>query len=238
MTEGEGVPEEVDEGTGATEGTGVTAETAAAGKHPWVWYFVGGLLVIVAGAGWMAWTAVRQQQAVVSLKVIGAQLRYADELPFASLSPPMSWLNRWLGHDWAASLVQVNLGRSKVSDDDLQCLEKLPGLKFLWLQDTHVGNDGIAHLKSCLHIQELYLANTKVTDDGLASIAGLRKMKFLSLSGCHITDAGLIHLQGMTNLQRLDMPNTGVTPRGVAELQKSLPAVKITYASGRRKSGS
>jgi hypothetical protein len=236
MTEPEEVPgQEPWEETDLDRVEGETDDAAAAAvktKRRWWPYGLVVLAAVVAGAGWLAWSARRQEAAVASLRDLGAQLHYADEMPFAALYPPMSWLSQWLGHDWGASLVQVNLGRSNVSDDDLACMEKLSGVKFLWLQQTAVTDRGVAHLSHCTRMEELYLANTNVTDEGLASLAGMTHMRFLSLSGCNITDKGLEHLRNMSNLTRLDMPETRVTPAGVAKLQKHVPGAKIVYSAG------
>jgi hypothetical protein len=224
------------------ESNGIEGEPAdvagvkSKGKRRWWAYGLVVLAALVAGAGWLARSAQRQEEAVASLKTVGAQFKYDDEIPpFSGLWPPMSWLNRWLGHDWAASLVQVNLGRSRVNDDDLACFEKLSGVQFVWLQQTGVTNKGLAHLSGCTKLEELYLANTKVTDEGLAALAGMKHMRFLSLSGCEITDKGLDYLGGMRNLVRLDMPQTFVTPAGVAKLQKKIPGAKIVYTAGATK---
>ncbi|HEV3341154.1 MAG TPA: hypothetical protein VG125_12380 [Pirellulales bacterium] len=212
-----------------------TAGAAVKTKRRWWPYGLVALAAVVGGAGWFAWSARRQETAVALLRPLGAQLRYADEMPFAGLSPPWSWLNRWLGHDWAASLVQVNLGRSDVGDDDLACFEKLSGVRFIWLQQTGVSDKGLAHLSGCTSLEELYLSDTRVTDDGLASLVGMKHMRFLSLSGCEITDEGLQHLRGMSHLVRLDIPQTRVTPAGVAKLQKEIPGAKIVYTAGATK---
>lgn len=189
------------------------------------------LVAVVASAGWLAWSARRQAATAAQLTTLGAQVRYADELPFAKLYPPMSWLSQWLGHDWGAALVQVKLAGPKITDDDLACFEKLSDLRFVWLQQTAVGDRGLAHLKRCTNLEELYLAHTNVTDAGLAELANLKQLRFLSLGACPITDAGLEHLQGLNNLTRLDLPLTNVTPAGVANLQKHIPQTKIVFSA-------
>ncbi len=49
----------------------------------------------------------------------------------------------------------------------------------------------------------------------------------LVLQGPKVTDAGLSHLKGLKQLDSLLIYNTGVTEKGKADLQQTLPKLKI-----------
>ncbi|HWB12505.1 MAG TPA: hypothetical protein VG826_24990 [Pirellulales bacterium] len=210
------------------DGPGTVCQAVGWGARRWL-LSAAALLVVAFGitAGWWAVSAQRQIAAVQSLDKVGAAIVYSDEVPYGSKIPLAGWLKSTAGHDWSASVVQIKLGRSQVTDEDLRSLENLPSLRFLWLFNTEVGDEGLSHLSSLTRLEELSLGETKITDAGLAHLAGLRKLRFLSLYGTHITDAGLAHLHGLKSLVRIDLQRTGVTAAGVAELRKSLPSANI-----------
>ena len=78
-------------------------------------------------------------------------------------------------------------------------------------------------------IVEVSLSNKKdVTDAGLVHLTGLTKLEALNLINTDITDAGLVYLKALSGLEKLSLFGTKVTRAGVAELQKALPACRIT----------
>ena len=60
----------------------------------------------------------------------------------------------------------------------------MTGLEHLYLDNTRVGDAGVAHLTGLTRLQSLYLANTRVTDAGLAQLrgAGFRSDQRIGLS--------------------------------------------------------
>lgn len=149
-----------------------------------------------------------------------------------------------------ASLKQLCLGRTAVTDEGLAVVARLPrlewldlsftkatdrtveramvakGLRQLFLEETRVGNESLARIAGLRELEELDLSGTQVTDDGLRHLAGLKKLRQLFLTNCRITDAGLTNLKGLKLLENVDLQGTQVSPQGLAELRKMLPAWK------------
>jgi mono/diheme cytochrome c family protein len=94
----------------------------------------------------------------------------------------------------AGSLVDLNLGRTKVTDA------------------------GLATLAGASNLQRLRLENTAVTDAGLDHLKGLEKLEYLNLFNTQITDAGLEKLHGIKGLRRLYAWETKATKEGAEKL--------------------
>ena len=146
-----------------------------------------------------------------------------------------------------ASIKNLSLGRTSVTDAGLACLggcKKLEwldlsltaagdeglksitaatGLKQIFLEGTKVTDAGLATLAAFKQLEELDLSKLPISDDGLTKIAGQRNLKILYLTGSPITDAGLAHLKNLKALETLETTGTQVTPEGLKTLQKSLP---------------
>ncbi len=138
-------------------------------------------------------------------------------------------LGAWIRQDDQGGVVEVALGRNKITDAGLVHLKGLTKLQSLVLSDTKITDAGLVHLKGLTNLQTLYLYNTQITDAGLVHLKGLINLELIGLGFCRkITDAGLVHLKGMTNLEKLILYDAKVTDAGVADLQKALPNCKIT----------
>jgi len=103
----------------------------------------------------------------------------------------------------APNVVEVDLARTKLTDDGLKAIGKLGRL-------TH-----------------LNLNRTAITDDGLAHLADLRSLRWLNLYGTAVTDASLVILAKHKKLEALYIWDTKITPEGADKLRKSLPDTKI-----------
>ena len=124
-------------------------------------------------------------------------------------------------------VVQVDLDRAPISDQDLQHLVGLTSLQALWLDETGITDKGLKTLRGLDSLEELTLNGTQITDKGLAHLQGLTQLTGLYLLGNKITDAGLAELVGLTGLLQLWLDDTAVTDEGVAKLQKALPGCEI-----------
>ena len=78
------------------------------------------------------------------------------------------------------TLVSLNLGMTKVTDNGLARIMAQKTLKSLWL----------------------YFA-TGITDSGLVNLKDMQDLRRLSLSGTSITDAGLRWLESLTQIETL-----------------------------------
>jgi hypothetical protein len=67
-----------------------------------------------------------------------------------------------------------------------------------------------------------------VTDAGLPHLLGLTSLSSLDLARTAVTDAGLTHLKVLAGLRWLDLSHTLVTEQGARELERTLPAARIS----------
>jgi WD40 repeat protein len=100
------------------------------------------------------------------------------------------------------------------------------------LSNTSIGDAGLAHLKDCTEIQNLFLNQTKVTDQGLANVKDFTKLLSLHLEDTAVTDEGMKHLVGLTRLRNMNLSRTKVTSTEVASLERSIPGLKVFRNDG------
>src|SRR5687767_5640272 len=78
-----------------------------------------------------------------------------------------------LGRRFNPQSGRLDLYETKVTDDDLQAIAGLDGLRVLNLNVTSITDKGLAHLQGTRSLEILYLAGTRVTDQGLQHLRGL-----------------------------------------------------------------
>jgi Leucine-rich repeat (LRR) protein len=114
----------------------------------------------------------------------------------------------------------LDLRRTKVTDDGLRHLEKLPQLGQLTLGN----NDVWASLNVARPI-------SPITDAGLIHLKGLTRLTNLHLDGLPITDTGLDALKDLPALGGLFLSRTKIKGPGLARL-KSLPTLAVLFLDG------
>jgi hypothetical protein len=97
----------------------------------------------------------------------------------------------------------------------------------VYLMKTTANDADLSSIAALTSVRFVYLDETQVTDAGLAHLQAMKGLETLSLSGTRLTDSGLEILKGLTNLENLYLHDTEVTNAGVAELQRTLPDLKI-----------
>lgn len=104
----------------------------------------------------------------------------------------------------AASIVELNLSRSNITDEALSIIGSLPEL-------TH-----------------LRLDNNQLSDKGLAALRNMSELTYLNLHGNKgITDAGLDALAQLPALRKVFLWNTSVSARGVAALRARRADIQV-----------
>ena len=101
------------------------------------------------------------------------------------------------------NLVQLEIGRTNVSDVALEHVKALPNLVRLDLHQTEIG------------------------DVAMASLGHLEHLQYLNLYGTKVTDAGLQQLRGLSALRQLYVWQSAVTEEGVAGLGSQLPELTV-----------
>jgi len=134
-------------------------------------------------------------------------------------------------------------GVTTVDDGAMADIGKLTKMKALLLDFLWVSEDGLARLKGCQHLEEIYLARTlagdeamamlqhfpklrklrisatQITGKGLAALSKLRQLEDLDISECsQLFDSDLAPLAAMTQLKRLNLWRDAITDVGVAHL--------------------
>jgi hypothetical protein len=121
-------------------------------------------------------------------------------------------------------LEELDLSDTAITDKGLVCLQKIPGLMSLNLNDCKwVGDKGLEHLLSLTHLTRLYLKGTKVSNKGLAYLRNLSRMTHLVLRGTNLAGTGLMILEGLYDLRYLDISRTQVNDAGL------LPICRFPY---------
>ncbi len=113
-------------------------------------------------------------------------------------------------------------------DEDLACLSKLTGLKWLQLGPHEgISDAGMAHLAGLTSLERFGIGGAGLTDNGLAYLANMKKLDHLTLTG-DFTDDGLRHLEGLTELSYLNVTSEGAFSNGALDrLRKSLPKIQV-----------
>ncbi len=130
-------------------------------------------------------------------------------------------------------VISLIMGFTKVSDDDLADLDKLPKLEYIALDNTNVTDAGLKHLADLKSLKILYLGSNSLTAAGIKHLSGLRGLQFLDLSDLPIGDDALPSLAGMKKLEKLNLYDTNVTLEGTFGFAKALPDLEVTAPFGR-----
>ena len=140
-------------------------------KRRWAQFSLGTMFIVVTV--FCVWLAVlvnrahRQREAVAAIEQLGGIVGYDEPaLP--------NWLQK-LGGDAFVHVVDVNLFKCPVTDDELACLEGLPHTRFLSLGDTPISDGAIRHIAG-LPLRRLYLSDTRLTDMGAKQLDKLRDL--------------------------------------------------------------
>jgi hypothetical protein len=211
------------------------------------------LLLGVVSTAMVGIPAYRQQVAIRQLRLSGCEFLTRHNVPGWLRRP--AWLRRWvwnqrnklfeevywvdlrraqdpgaeLSHlDGLASIHEVILVRTPVTDSDLVQLKGLTNIQELLLTGTSVTDAGLVHLKELTSMKVLKLDNTRVTDAGLAHLRGMTKMEGLSLVGTQVTEVGMQHLEVLPKLRLLVLSNITETNPGVVKLKRALPGLRVS----------
>jgi hypothetical protein len=103
------------------------------------------------------------------------------------------------------NIVQLDLGRTIITDAALKSVAQLPRLLSLDLRQT------------------------KVTDAGLEALKGHKRLQTINLYGTEVTDAGIKHLAGIKTLKNVYLWQSKATKAGVKQLTAALPGVKVSF---------
>jgi len=116
---------------------------------------------------------------------------------------------------------EIDLSGTKISDEALEHLEKMPGLSRIDLSRTSVTDNQLWRLKAMKDMRHIRVADTGITDEGVKSLIHVLRSsghgKDLDLSGTVISDACLEDLKGL-GFDNLKLSHTKVTDKGIMHL--------------------
>jgi mono/diheme cytochrome c family protein len=124
--------------------------------------------------------------------------------------------------------VNYHLVGTAIKDEHLAPLKAISEqLVELNLGKTAVTDAGLAHLAGLKWLERLHLEQNAVTDAGLPHLKGLAELQYLNLYETKVTDAGLEHLKGLKKLRKLYLWKSEVTEAGAKALTAALPELQI-----------
>jgi internalin A len=159
--------------------------------------------------------------AVLSILAAGWIARGA-EAPQPDLARSIEALGGDVVRGSDGNIVEVSLARTWASNNDIERVVEIKGLKRLDLSFTYVSDAGIERLQQLQQLEELTLDATEAITDAAASYLRANKhLRKLVLRGTDITDVGMPYLAALTGLKSLDLSHTMVGDVGL----ESLPAL-------------
>jgi hypothetical protein len=162
------------------------------------------LTVACLWLGFEVTQARRQRAAVQALEKLGAHVAYDYAEPgtqyesggspprLRTLSPVKQWVADWLGKDYVATAIRVQLSSPTVDDESLAPLADLPDLQSIHLDRcVQVTDATLRNLPPSTRLMALMLFGTSVSDTGLKELERFPSLEGLSVDGTLVTDAGL-----------------------------------------------
>jgi Leucine-rich repeat (LRR) protein len=161
----------------------------------------------------------------------------AAGLPQADLEQWIKSKDGFAVRDTAGNIVEVSLARSWATDNDVDRVLVLKGLKRLDLSYTYVTDRGIERLGALTQLEDLNLDTAEYISDVTCSyLRANRQLRRLSLRGTDITDISLQYLSSLTGLKSLDISQTQVSDVGLEHLA-SFPGLEELNLGGTKTSG-
>lgn len=117
---------------------------------------------------------------------------------------------------------------SKIGDEQVKELYAIaPNIAELNLARTKITDESMKVIGSLAHLNRLNLNNTAVTDSGLAHLSALNELDWLNLYGTGIGDGALPHIAKLRKLKSIYLWNSKVTEEGIAKLSQTLSSAKV-----------
>jgi len=163
----------------------------------------------------------RLLSAAVLVLAAGSTARAADA-PQAAIAHSIEAMGGTVTRGPDGNIVEVSLARTEATDNDIERVVQIKGLKRLNLSFTYVTDVGIERLRELQQLEELTLdATESITDASVAYLRANKQLRKLVLRGTDITDVGMPAVATLTNLKSLDLSHTMIGDVGL----ESLPAL-------------
>jgi len=124
-------------------------------------------------------------------------------------------------------ITDLSLENTRVGDDGMAAIEGLPKLEWLNLFQTEITDESAPSLATLPNLQHLPIGGTGITNAGLPKLYTLSKLQYLGLRGTAITDKGLTGIQQLKQLTGLHLGQTGITDQGLPHLAELTELKKL-----------
>ncbi|WP_237722547.1 leucine-rich repeat domain-containing protein [Singulisphaera acidiphila] len=122
-------------------------------------------------------------------------------------------------------LRELILRNSQVTGTGLTALQGMIAMADLKLINSHL--ETLEPLQRMTGLKSLWIHRSPLDDRGLKHVENLKSLQYLSLEDTRITDDGLKSLLDLRGLREVDARGTGVTIMGSATFQQSNPKTSI-----------
>ncbi len=139
----------------------------------------------------------------------------------ATITPIAVTLPEYLSVEWISTY-------HKITDKEIeQTLHLAPNIVELDLSRTKVTNEGLKHVGKLARLTHLNLSRTAVDDNGVKLLSELKSLEWLNLYGTKVTDASIAIISKYRDLKAVYLWNTSVTDEGASTLRRALPDAKV-----------
>lgn len=126
----------------------------------------------------------------------------------------------------AKNLRIVGLAKTRVTNQTIDVLAKLPAIENLVLTKTNIDKHALVKLGQMQNLRILNLSDIQLTDQDLAPLAQLSRLETLFLMRTNITDASVATLSQIKSLKRLDV-GSRISQQAKTQLKTAIPGIKI-----------
>lgn len=127
-------------------------------------------------------------------------------------------------------LVRVDFltGVKKCTDETVSKLAGIGShIAQLDLARTRISNEALKSAAALPRLVRLDLRHTEIDDEGLRNLAACKELRSINLFSTRISDAGLEALANIKSLREVYVMQTRVTEQGVTKLRKALPEAEV-----------
>jgi hypothetical protein len=199
-------------------------------RRRWLRFSLRFLLLVVAVVaiplGWKVNRVRNQRLVVAEIERLKGFMYYDYQRNFAvglttsaAPEPPgPNWLRNFLGVDYFADVVHVNVSGPQVTNDTLARLLSLPHLQLLGVDSDRITDSGVAMVARSKELISFSVASKSVTVEGIEHLEGLPNLVFLRCSGSQVNDSWIERIARLKSLETLALYDTSVTDEGLAGL--------------------
>ncbi|MBA4030878.1 MAG: hypothetical protein C0478_08305 [Planctomyces sp.] len=214
-------------------GEGTTAKPTNDRKKLWPWFAMRGLAVKENSddisfrdthAGDEHLEKLRERPSIAQLDLVGSRVT-PEGLAALESFPDLFQLNMPAACEDSSlaaigncrKLRYLRLDGTRVTDEGLKHLARLPGLESIHLRNTRITSQGARHLSDIPTLRRIDLGYTDVDSDALPLLATLPNLESLSLIGTRITSSNFDRFAEMPSLRFLEIVANQIDTKGLAQ---------------------